>query len=197
MPSHSPPPQVRETVGFTRMIDGTREDYELLARYETRQAAEHPERILALLRGLEHSLDGYQVTRLEHSLQTATRALRDNADDDLVTAALLHDIGDLLAPDNHAAFAAEILRPYLRPDCVWIVEHHGIFQLHYYGRHIGADPDAREKYRGHPNFDACLRFCEDWDQASFDPGYDSLPLEAFAPLVGEILSRKPWSQATP
>lgn len=197
MPAHSPPSHPRETVGFTRMIDGTREDYDLLARYEERQAALLPDRVLSLLRGLEHSLDGYRVTRLEHSLQSATRALRDGADDDLVAAALLHDLGDLLAPDNHAAFAAELLRPYLRPDCVWIVEHHGIFQLHYYGRHIGADPDAREKYRGHPHFDACARFCEDWDQTSFDPGYESLPLEDFAPLVREVFSRKPWSQTTP
>lgn len=190
----------RETVGFTRMIDGTREDYALLARYEARYAAELPGQVLALLRGLETSFGGYQVTRLEHSLQTATRALRDGADDDLVAAALLHDIGDLLAPNNHAAFAAEILRPYLREDCVWIVRHHGLFQLYYYGHHVGIDPDAREKHRGHPHFDACVRFCEDWDQASFDPAYDSLPLAEFEPLVRAVFAREPWRQgeaATP
>jgi predicted HD phosphohydrolase len=183
-----------ETVGFTRMIDGTREDYDLLARHEERQVAELPERVLALLRGLAESFGGYRVTRLEHSLQTATRALRDGADDDLVAAALLHDIGDTLAPENHAAIAAEILRPYLREDCVWIVEHHGVFQLKYYGQHVGADPDAREKHRGHPCFDACERFCRDWDQESFDPAYPSLPLAEFEPLVREVFAREAWAQ---
>ena len=186
-------PAGRQTVGFTRMIDGTKEDYELLERQERRHIAELPDKVLGLLRGLDGSFGGYQVTRLEHSLQTATRALRDGAGDDLVAAALLHDVGDILAPENHAAFAADILRPYLREDCVWIVEHHGVFQLKYYGHHVGADPDAREKYRGHPCFDACERFCAEWDQASFDPAYDSLPLTEFEPLVREIFAREAWA----
>lgn len=185
------------SVGFTRMADGTREDYALLARHEERQLAELPKRVLGLLRGLADSFGGYRVTRLEHSLQTATRALRDGADDDLVAAALLHDIGDTLAPENHAAFAADVLRPYLREDCVWIVRHHGVFQLHYYGRHVGADPDAREKHRGHPHFDACERFCAEWDQESFDPDYDSLPLAEFEPLVREVFAREPWRRENP
>ena len=184
-----------DTVGFTRMLDGTRQDYDLLARHEERLISGLPERVLALLRGLADSFGGYQVTRLEHSLQTATRALRDGADDDLVAAALLHDVGDTLAPENHAAIAAEILRPYLREDCVWIVEHHGVFQLKYYGENIGADPDAREKYRGHPHFDACERFCRDWDQESFDPDYQSLPLSEFEPLIREVFARGAWQQA--
>lgn len=182
----------RETVGFTRMVDGTKEDYALLERQEQRHLAELPEKVLGMLRGLEGSFGGYQITRLEHSLQSATRAMRDGADDDLVAAALLHDIGDILAPENHAAFAAELLRPYLREDCVWIVEHHGIFQLKYYGHHIGADPDTREKHRGHPWFDACERFCADWDQVSFDPAYESLPLAEFEPLVRDIFTREAW-----
>lgn len=184
----------KRTVAFTRMDDATREDYELLAEYEAKHAAQLPDRVLGLLRALDNDLDGYQVTRFEHSLQTATRALRDNADDDMVAAALLHDIGDLHAPENHAAFAAEVLRPYLREDCIWIVEHHGIFQLYHFGHHIGADPDMREKYRGHPNFEACARFCADWDQAAFDPGYETFPLAEFEPLVRDIFSREPWRQ---
>ena len=39
---------------------------------------------------------GEPVTQLEHALQSATLAEREGADDDLVTAALLHDLGHLL-----------------------------------------------------------------------------------------------------
>src|SRR5690606_22740902 len=98
-------------VGFTAMADGTADDYALLDRYERLHAAGLADRVLAMLRGLSDSLDGYQVTRLEHSLQAATRARRDGADVDWVTAALLHDIGDGLAPYNHSELAAAVLQP--------------------------------------------------------------------------------------
>jgi predicted HD phosphohydrolase len=34
-----------------------------------------------------------------------------------------------------------------------------------------------------------VRFCERWDQASFDPEYDSDPLESFEPLLREVFAR--------
>src|SRR5690606_17925390 len=83
-----------ETVSFTRMEDGTVEDYALLDRLEKKHVARLPDRILAALRGLEHSLEGYRISRLEHSLQAATRAEADGADIELVVAALIHDLGD-------------------------------------------------------------------------------------------------------
>jgi predicted HD phosphohydrolase len=177
-----------ETVGFTRMADGTAEDYELLARLEEEYMQRLPDRLLAAVQALESSFAGYQVSRYEHSLQSATRALRDGRSDEYVVAALLHDIGDELAPHTHGQMVGAILRPFIEPRICWIVEHHGVFQQYFYGRQTGEDPDARERYRGHEWFDDCAEFCELYDQNCFDPGYDSLPIEEFEPLVRKVFS---------
>jgi predicted HD phosphohydrolase len=176
-------------VSFRRMEDGTREDYELLDRVEREYAQRLPEHVLAGLRKLDHTLAGYPVSRLEHSLQAATRARRDGADDDLVIAALVHDIGDELAPYNHQEIAAAILRPYVRPEVTWIVEHHGLFQNYYYVHHFGGDRNAREAFADHPWYRSCKDFCANWDQCSFDPDYPTEPLESFEPLVRRVFTR--------
>ncbi len=178
-------------VSFRRMEDSTREDYELLDRYERDYVAELPARILAALTQLQHSLGGYPVNRLEHSLQAATRALKDSADEELIVAALVHDVGDELAPYNHAQVAAGILRPYVRAEVTWIVEQHGIFQSYYYAHHLGGDRNGRERFRDHPWYGACQDFCADWDQCSFDPDYPWEPLSEFEPLVRKIFTRRP------
>jgi predicted HD phosphohydrolase len=183
------------TVQFTRMADGSKADYDLLHGLEAEYASHLPERILAGLRQLADGLSGYQISRLEHCLQTATRAQRDGADVDMVVAALVHDIGDELSPFNHAQVAAAILRPYVRAEVTWTVLMHGVFQLRYYGQHVGLDPEAREQYRDHPWYGTCDRFCADWDQASFDPAYPTEPLEAFAPLVREVFTRPAFDLA--
>jgi predicted HD phosphohydrolase len=180
------------TVSFTQMKDGTREDYELLEVYERDYLRELPNRVLSMLRALHNGLGGYAVTRLEHSLQTATRARRDGADEELIVAALTHDIGDDLAPYNHAEIAAGILRPYVRPEVTWIVEQHGLFQSYYYAHHLGGDRNGRDRHRDHPWYRACHDFCANWDQSSFDPSYDWDALETFEPLVHRIFSRKAW-----
>jgi predicted HD phosphohydrolase len=177
-------------VSFRRMEDGTREDYELLAEAEKAYEVGLPDRILAAVRKLDHGLEGYPVTRLQHSLQTATRAVQDGADDELIVAALIHDVGDELAPYNHAEVAAGIIRPYVRPEVTWIVEQHGLFQTYYYVHHTGGDRFMRNRFKGHKWFDACINFCHQWDQASFDPTYPMLPLEAFEPYVRRIFGRK-------
>ena len=181
-----------DKVSFTQMKDGTREDYEFLTAHETDHTSHTARRLLRALVELDESLSGYQVTRLGHSLQSASRAWRDGADTDWVVAALLHDIGDIYAPYNHDEYAATILKPFVREQCTWVVEKHGDFQLAYYGQHVGADPDAREAYRGHPYFDDCAQFCERWDQSSFDPAYDALPLDFFAPMVEAVFARTPY-----
>lgn len=178
-------------VSFTQMKDGTREDYLLLDQSEREFATGLPDQILGALRALDHSLEGYPVSRLGHCLQTATRARNDGADDEMVAAALLHDIGDMLAPFNHAELAAAVVRPYVREEVTWIVEQHGLFQTYYYVHHTGGDRFARERLRAHPWYDACAHFCEHYDQASFDPAYPSLPLEAFEPLIRSIFRRTP------
>lgn len=178
------------TVGFTQMKDGTKDDYLLLAEYEEAYLASTADRVMdEMHRQGTATLEGYQITRLEHGLQTATRARRDGADDDWVVAALLHDIGDALAPQNHDKMAAEILRPYVREEVTWVIEHHGLFQTYYYGHHYGWDRNARDRHRDHPCFNACAAFCERWDQASFDPAYDSASLETFEPLVHALFAR--------
>jgi predicted HD phosphohydrolase len=171
------------------MQDGTREDYVLLDQSERDYAVGLPDRVLDALRKLDHSLQGYPVSRLEHSLQVASRALADDADDELIVAALIHDIGDELAPYNHAEIAAGILRPYVRPEVTWIVEQHGLVQSYYYVHHLGGDRNARDVLKGHKWYAACEAFCARWDQASFDPDYPSKSLEEFEPLVRKIFSR--------
>jgi predicted HD phosphohydrolase len=178
-------------VSFRRMEDGTREDYLLLDESERRYAEGLGERVLESLKKLDHSLYGYPVSRLQHSLQTATRAARDGADEELILAALLHDIGDELAPYNHSEMAAAILRPYVRPEVSWIVAHHGLFQNYYYVHHLGGDRHARDRLRDHPWYEACVHFCAAWDQCSFDPDYPHEHLEYFAPLVRRIFARAP------
>ncbi|MGI9417499.1 MAG: HD domain-containing protein [Geminicoccaceae bacterium] len=180
------------TVSFTQMKDGTAEDYELLDAMEEAYATGTADRVLDYLKRLERSLSGYQISRLDHSLQTATRAERDGADIDWVVTALLHDIGDELAPFNHDSIAAAVIKPYVREECAWVCEHHGIFQMVYYAHFQGGDPDIRERYRDHPYYQAAVDFCERWDQASFDPAYATMPLAHFAPAVREVFARQPW-----
>ena len=179
-----------ETVGFTQMSAGTREDYMLLGRLEAEHAAGVADRVLRHLMELKESFGGYQVDRLEHSLQCATRAHRDGASEELVVVALLHDIGDMLAPENHSEMAAALLKPYVSEESYWIARHHGLFQAYYYAHHMGGDRNARDRFRHHPFFDATVRFCEQWDQPSFDPAYGTMPLETFEPMVHRMFSRK-------
>ena len=183
-----------EHVNFVNMKDGTREEYELLARLEKPYLALTADRVLdELKRAGEATLEGYKITRLQHGLQSGTRALRDGADLDWVVGALLHDIGDGLAPQNHDKMSAEVIRPFVRWDVAWTVEHHGIFQMLYYGHHYGWDRNARDQFKDHPVFDNCAEFCERWDQSSFDPDYPTETLEIFEPMVREVFGRKAYS----
>ncbi len=184
-----------DTVAFTQMIDGTKEEYEFLSRLEKPYIARTAQRVMAeLARQGEDSLSGYKISRLEHGLQAATRALRDKADIDWVVGALLHDIGDGLAPLNHDRFAAEIIRPYLRQEVTWVVKHHGIFQTYFYGHHYGWDRNARDQYKGHRYFQSCADFCERWDQKSFDPDYKTESLAFFKPMVEKVFAHKAFDK---
>lgn len=182
-----------EKVSFKQMKDGTKEDYLLLEKHEKKFISSTGDRILKFMNSLNSTLEGYQISRLEHSLQTATRALNDKAEDEMVVAALLHDIGDELSPLNHSEYAAAVLKPYVSKKTHWIVEKHGIFQLYYYAHHIGGNKNEREKYKGHEFYKATLDFCENWDQKSFDPNYKSMTLKDFEPYIKKIFSRSPYS----
>ena len=178
-------------VKFTQMKDGTKEDYDLLSKYEEKFSKDLPDRVLEALKNLDSSVDGYQVTRLEHSLQSATRAEKDGADEEMVVATLIHDIGDNLAPHNHSQLVASVLRPYVSEKIYWIMLHHGIFQEYYYAHHIGRDRNARDKFIDHPYYQDAVDFCEKWDQKSFDPDYESYSLEYFEPKVRKLFSKEP------
>ncbi len=183
-------------VSFTQMKDGTKDEYLLLQKLEKPYLAMTADRILDELRRQgEVSLEGYKINRLEHGLQSATRAERDGADIDWIVGALLHDIGDGLAPQNHDRFSAEVIRPFVRWDVAWVVEHHGIFQMLYYAHHYNWDENARDQFKDHPCFANCAAFCERWDQSSFDPDYDMLPLEHFDPMLREVFARKAYDPA--
>jgi predicted HD phosphohydrolase len=173
---------------FTAMRDGTREDYQQIGQHSLDFFKGLPDRVLTHLSLLAGDTGGYAVDRLTHSLQTATRAQHDGRDDEYVVCALIHDIGDTLACANHADLAATILEPYVSDKNLWIVKQHAIFQGYYFFHHLGLDRDMRDRFRDHEWFRDCAEFCEKYDQNSFDPEYETLPLEAFEPAVRNIFA---------
>jgi predicted HD phosphohydrolase len=179
-----------EHVSWTSMEDGTPEDYEFLGRhYNEHSKSEQVENLVKLLKVMEGPKLGYQIDRYQHSLQSATRALRNDESLDLVVGALLHDVGDPIAPENHSAMAASLLRPYVDDETHWVVKHHGLFQGYYYFHHMGGDRNGRNVHADHEYFDACVRFCAQYDQNCFDPDYPTLPIEDFIPMMEELFSR--------
>lgn len=179
----------KQTVNFTRMADGTAEEYAFLHRHEEAYIRGLPARLVAALKQLDDSFSGYRVSRLEHSLQSATRAEAAGESEEMVVAALLHDLGDTLAPLSHSELAAAILRPFVSERTHWIVAHHGLFQMVYYAHHFGGDRHARDRHRDHPWYQACVDFCENYDQNCFDPDYPSKPLTHFIPMLKRVFAK--------
>ena len=184
-----------ETISFTRMEDGTAEEYQYLGEiFKAHILATHADHVLNLLKLMKGPKLGYKIDRYEHSLQSATRALRAGEEEEMVVAALLHDIGDPIAPDNHSAMAAAMLKPYVSDETHWVVQHHGLFQGYYYFHHVGLDRDARDEFRDHPHYQRTVQFCADYDQNCFDPDYENLPLETFEPMVRRLFAKDPkWT----
>jgi predicted HD phosphohydrolase len=177
-----------QKVEFIRMEDGTREEYEFLDRLEDEYKAGLPDRIMESMRKLANSLSGYQISRLEHCLQGATRAYRAGESDEMIVSVLLHDIGDDLAPYSHSEMAAAILRPFVSEKLYWIVKHHGVFQMYYYAHHCGGDRNSREMFSDSPWYQDAIDFCHDYDQNCFDPDYDTEPLEFFEPILRRVMT---------
>lgn len=176
---------------FTRMDDATPEQLAVVVSEAKIHLNDRvADRLLEMLEHLKGPTLGYQVDRYEHSLQTATRAHRDGARIDMVIGALLHDVGDAIAPANHSELAATIISPYVDAETTWVVRHHGVFQGYHYWHKIGFDRDTRDRYRDSPYFDAAARFCGAWDQQAFDPDYDTLPIEFFEPMLREVFARE-------
>ncbi|RYY28279.1 MAG: HD domain-containing protein [Sphingomonadales bacterium] len=178
-----------ERAKFTAMTEGTQEDWSIIGGQFMGYAGGLADRVLTHLRLLDGDFGGFPIDRLQHSLQTATRAHRDGRAEDYVVMALLHDIGDTLGSYNHPDIAAAILRPFVSEELHWICEKHGAFQGYYFFHYLGLDREAREAFRGHPHFEACREFCEKYDQAAFEPAYASEPLAFFEPMVRRIFAR--------
>ena len=178
-----------DKVNFTSMENGTAEEYAFLNGLEDQFNVDLPKRLIAALSSLNSSLSGYQISRLEHSLQGATRAYVAGEDLEMVIAILFHDIGDELAPYSHSEMAAAILRPFVSEKIYWIIKHHGVFQMYYYAHHSGGDRNARELFIDSPWYQDAIKFCHEYDQNCFDPDYESKPLEFFVPMINEFFSR--------
>ena len=178
-----------DKVNFKSMENGTAEEYAFLNGLEDQFNADLPKRLIAALGSLNSSLSGYQISRLEHSLQGATRAYLAGEDLEMVIAILFHDIGDELAPYSHSEMAAAILRPFISEKIYWIIKHHGVFQMYYYAHHSGGDRNARELFIDSPWYQDAIKFCHEYDQNCFDPDYESKPLEFFVPMINEFFSR--------
>jgi len=171
---------------FTRMDESTAEQW---ARIGAETALNQPrvaEQFLDMLRQSESITDGFATNQLVHACQTATRAERAGADPEVVFASLCHDIGKVVSVFNHPAIAAEMIQPYVRPEVYQMIRVHQDFQGRHYYEHFGGDPDLRVKHEGQPWYDLAAQFADEWDQTSFDPDYDTLPLEHFEPLVREM-----------
>jgi predicted HD phosphohydrolase len=174
------------TTNFTRMQDANSDDYAIIAAQGLAWNRGLADRVLKHLELLAGESGGYGVDRLTHSLQSATRAFRDNRSEEYVVCALLHDIGDTLGSMNHSELAATILEPFVSEKNHWIVKHHGVFQGYYFFHHWGLDRNLREQYKDSPHYRDTIEFCALFDQNCFDPTYDNLPIETFIPMVHNV-----------
>jgi predicted HD phosphohydrolase len=174
---------------FTSMEQGTAEDWAVISSHFPDFARGLPDRVLAHLRLLDGDYGGFAVDRLTHSLQTATRAHRDERDEEYVVCALLHDIGDTLASWNHPDIAAAMLEPFVSEANHWMVQQHAIFQGYYFFHHLGMDRDMREQFKGHPHYERTREFCELYDSPAFDARAETLPIEHFVPMLERVFAQ--------
>lgn len=174
---------------FTRMEDSTPEDWRAIGAEVMASARSLPDRVLAHLKLLDGDHGGFPIDRYQHSLQTATRALKDGRDEEYVVCALLHDIGDTLGSYNHFDVAAAILKPFVSEANHWMVQHHGIFQGYYFFHHIGLDRHLRDQFAGHPHYTRTEEFCALYDNAAFDPQGETEPITTFEPMLRRVFAQ--------
>ena len=180
---------MQHKANFLRMQDSTQADWQLIGGEFMQFTTGLPERVIKHLQILEGDYGGFPVDRYTHSLQTATRALRDGRDEEYVVCALLHDIGDTLGSFNHPDIAAAILKPFVSDENHWMVQHHGIFQGHYFLHHIGLVRNLRDNFMAHPSYERTAEFCELYDIPAFDPKAETLPIEEFTPMLRRLMAQ--------
>lgn len=179
-----------EQAKFRRFDECTAEDIQIIAEHLMPYAEGLADRVLTHLQLLEGDSGGFNVDRLEHSLQTATRAHRDGRDEEYVVCCLLHDIGDTLGVYDHGAIAAAIMKPFASEANLWMLENHTVFQGYYYFDFIGGDKNARDQFRDHPHYEHTREFIEKYDMPAFDENYDSMTLEEFRPMLRRVLRKE-------
>jgi len=176
---------------FTRMDESTAEEWAVIGAETAKNQGRVADRVLMLLESLSDITDGFATDQLTHCLQTATLAQRAGADDQVVVAALCHDIGKSISVPGHPGIAAAILKPYVRDEVYKMILVHQDFQGRHYYQHFGGDPDAREKHRDTltpEEFSLAERFADEWDQVAFDPDGPTEPLKHFEPLVRQVFA---------
>jgi predicted HD phosphohydrolase len=178
-----------QRAGFKAMQEGTAEDWQLISSHFKAFSTGLPDRVLTHLKLLDGDYGGFPIDRLEHSLQTATRAHRDGRDEEYVVCALLHDIGDTLGSYNHPDIAAAILKPFVSEENLWMVEKHGVFQGYYFFHHLGMDRHLRDQFKDHPLYQRTAEFCAKYDATAFDPDYKSEPLSFFEPMLRRVFAK--------
>ena len=181
--------QMRPRAKFKSFVDAERDDWMIIGRETAQFNKGLADRVIRHLEILRGDYGGFPIDRLEHSLQTATRALRDGQDEEYVVCALLHDIGDTLGSYNHPDVAAAILKPFVSEQNHWMVANHGIFQGYYFFEHLGLDKNMRDKFQGHPWYEYTAQFCHLYDQSAFDPDYESESLDFFRPMVERVFEK--------
>src|SRR5689334_4732605 len=182
-------------MSFKRMDEGKLEEWMAIGQEVAKRQANMPQIIKSMLLQLEEQVDGFNINQLQHCLQTATRALRDGASEEMIVAALCHDIGKAISVENHPAIAAEILKPYVSRETYEIIRTHQDFQGRHYYALMGKNPEARRQYEGEPWYAMATRFTDEWDQAAFDPAYDTLPLSHFEPMIERVFAAPRRQQA--
>lgn len=178
-----------QRAGFKAMQQGTAEDWQLISSHFRAFSQGLPDRVMTHLKLLDGDYGGFPIDRLEHSLQTATRAHRDGRDEEYVVCALLHDIGDTLGSYNHPDIAAAILKPFVCEENLWMVEKHGVFQGYYFFHHLGMDRHLRDQFKDHPLYQRTAEFCAKYDATAFDPDYESEPLSFFEPMLRRVFAK--------
>ena len=174
---------------FRRMDESTAEQWAVIGATTSENQGRVADRMIMLLESLAEISDGFITDQLTHCLQTATMAERAGADDEMIFGALMHDVGKAVSVPNHGPISAEMIQPYVRSDVYHAIKHHQDFQGRHYYHHFGASPDLRDRFADEPWFDLCAEFTDDWDQAAFDPDYDTLSLEHFEPLIRRVTAQ--------
>lgn len=175
------------------------------------------QKIVDLFNEKGHSLYGGEaVTQMEHALQAATYARKNNASDALITASLLHDIGHLLhalpddAPDFgvddlHEELAALFLEKYFIKEVVEPAKLHVQAKRYlcfvdagYYNTLSEPSRQSLALQGGIMNAEEAAEFekfenykeavlLRTWDDLAKDPTMQTDPIEAFAPYIANTL----------